>query len=224
MHQPRNVFHFIKTALVTGALIVLPAWLSILLLASVLNKLRVIVKPLTNHMPSIISHPKIIAVVVFLLICLLVGILVHTAIGRLLGKGIESNVLKYVPGYSALRSMAAQAGKFESENDFQPAMILVEDGSLSPAFLIEVLEDGRCTVFMPSVPTPMAGAILVMPGDRVYRTDVRVATIMKCIFKWGAGTGKLVQAMDSQPVTPTYGGPGNPPLEIPAQDKGPNTQ
>ena len=30
-----------------------------------------------------------------------------------------------------------------------------------PAFIIEELDDGRLTVFVPSVPTPLAGAVYV---------------------------------------------------------------
>ena len=164
-----KAFQTLKSALVTGVLIVLPAWLAILLFLKVLVKLGVIVKPIAGHMPQGVNHPTIIALVTFLLVCLIVGLLFHTAIGRLLGKVIESTVLGRIPGYGALRSIAAQVGDFESEHDFQPALIEVEDGCLAPAFLIEEHDNGFSTVFMPSVPTPMAGAIFIMPSDSSTR-------------------------------------------------------
>jgi hypothetical protein len=37
-----------------------------------------------------------------------------------------------------------------------------------PAFIIEELEDGRFTVFVPSAPTPLSEAIYIFPADRVH--------------------------------------------------------
>ena len=40
---------------------------------------------------------------------------------------------------------------------WKPALVEIEE-ALVPAFIIEELEDQRVTVFVPSVPTPFAGA------------------------------------------------------------------
>jgi uncharacterized membrane protein len=146
-------------------------------------------------MPKEVNHPTIIALVVFILICLLVGALFHTAIGKVIGHAIQNNILNRIPGYASLQAIAAQTAGLESETDFQPALIEVEDGCLAPAFLIETHEGGFSTVFMPSVPTPMAGGIFIMPSERVHPVDVPVTTLMKCISKWGSGSSELVAAM-----------------------------
>ena len=46
------------------------------------------------------------------------------------------------------------------------------EDALSPAFIIEELEDGRYTVLVPSVPTPAAGALFILPRERVHPVDV----------------------------------------------------
>jgi len=186
---------FLKNALVTGVLVVLPAWLAILLLLKVLVKLGVIVKPISGHLPEEVNHPTLVALATFLIICLLVGLLFRTTFGRLFGKIVEETVLDRIPGYAALRSIAAKAGDFDSAHDFQPALIDVEDGCLTPAFLIEEHDDGSCTVFIPSVPTPMAGSILIMGRDRVNLVDVTVMEMTKCISHWGSGSSKILKAM-----------------------------
>jgi uncharacterized membrane protein len=63
--------------------------------------------------------------------------------------------------------------------------------------VIENHAGGRSTVFMPSVPTPMAGAIFIMPSGRVHPIDVPVTTMMKCISKWGTGSGRLLEALEN---------------------------
>ena len=43
---------------------------------------------------------------------------------------------------------------------------------LVPAFIVEELDDGRYTVFVPSVPTPLAGAVYILERARVHPLDV----------------------------------------------------
>lgn len=191
----KNPVHFIKAALVAGLLIVLPALLALLLLLKLLVQLGVMVKPIAKELPSGIDHPEIVAVVVFMLICLLTGALVQTTLGRFIGRTLGENVFNRVPGYQSLRKIARQFADMDTKDGFKPALIEVEDGCLAPAFLIDVHPDGQSTVFMPSVPTPMAGSIFIMPSERVHPIDVPVTAMMKCISKWGAGSAELVAAM-----------------------------
>jgi uncharacterized membrane protein len=194
----------LKSALVTGLLIVLPAWLALLLLVKLLVKLGVLVRPISKQMPEGINHPHIVAGLALLLLCLIVGILVNTAIGRTIGRSLGENFFAHVPGYQSLRNIARQFGDTTMRDGFRPALIDVEDGCLAPAFLIEVHANGRSTVFMPSVPTPMAGSIFIMPSERVHPIDVPVTAMMKCISKWGAGSSDLLMAHAiSNPAQPS---------------------
>ena len=49
-----------------------------------------------------------------------------------------------------------------------PALAEIEE-ALVPALIVEKLEDGSYTVLVPSVPTPMAGAIYILPPDPAAR-------------------------------------------------------
>jgi uncharacterized membrane protein len=190
MKQP---FSKLKSAFVSGILIVLPAWLAVLLLLGVLAKMGVIVKPITKYVPPEYSHPWLIGALIFLLICFLVGVLLHTALGRSIGSSLEEAVLSKIPGYASLRAIARQATELEESKGFKPALIQFDDG-LNPGFLIEEHGD-TATVFIPSVPTPMAGSVFIMENTRVFPLDVPVTTMMRCVSKWGAGSGKLMAAM-----------------------------
>lgn len=191
----KSILLGLKSALVTGLLIVLPAWLALLLFFKVLVQLGVLVKPVASHMPEGINHTKVIAFLVFLLICLVVGILFHTTLGRRIGAMLGENIFSHIPGYQSLRSIARQFTDVDAKEGFKPALIEVEDGCLAPAFIIEIHDNGQSTVFLPSVPTPMAGSLFIMPSDRVHPVDVPVTTMMKCITKWGAGSGRLLAAL-----------------------------
>ena len=67
------------------------------------------------------------------------------------------------------------------------ALAEIED-ALVPAFVVEEHEDGRYTVFVPSIPTPAAGAVYILPRERVHLVDVPFPRAVSVISKWGAGS------------------------------------
>jgi uncharacterized membrane protein len=77
---------------------------------------------------------------------------------------------------------------------WKTALVEIED-ALVPAFIIEEHDDGRFTVFVPSVPTPFAGAVYVLNAARVHPIDVPFAQALQSISKWGSGSKALVAAM-----------------------------
>ena len=62
--------------------------------------------------------------------------------------------------------------------------------------LIEELDDGSCTVLVPSAPTPMAGSIYILPRERVHPVDISFTKAMGVFSKWGTGAGEFVRAMN----------------------------
>jgi uncharacterized membrane protein len=87
--------------------------------------------------------------------------------------------------------MAGETG----DQTWKPALAEIED-ALVPAFIIEELDDGQLTVFVPSVPTPFAGAIYILVPERVHPLDIPFAQAMTTIARWGSGSKKLVAAME----------------------------
>ena len=188
--------NFFKVTLLGGVLLVLPAWLAVLLVAKALMQMEVFVKPVISHLPESIEHPRIIAIVLLLAICFLVGLVIRTTIGAHLQRIVETRVLEKLPGYTVLRGLAGQLAAFEKTERFQPVLVEIED-ALMPAFLIEENSGERCTVFVPSVPTPMAGAVYIIARSRVHPLNVPVTAVLKCISRWGAGSSQLVAAHDA---------------------------
>ena len=90
------------------------------------------------------------------------------------------------------------AGKGD-ENEWKPVLAEIED-ALVPAFIVEELDDGRFTVFVPSVPTPFAGAVYILDRERVHLVDVPFTQAMKSVSRWGSGSKELVAAMKSVPT------------------------
>ena len=50
-------------------------------------------------------------------------------------------------------------------------------------------------MLIPSVPTPAAGALYILPRERVHLLDVPFTQAVKVISKWGAGAGELARGV-----------------------------
>jgi uncharacterized membrane protein len=190
----RGLAELIKTTLIGGLLVVLPIYLSILLVAKTLSGVLALLSPITAAIPAGAQFRQVIAILIVLAVCLAVGIVVRTSLGKRAKNAFERSVLEKIPGYTLVRGLAKRISGDETEGAFRPALVELED-ALSPAFIIEELEDGRYTVLVPSVPTPAAGALFILPRERVHLLDVPFTQAVKVISKWGVGAGAMARGV-----------------------------
>jgi uncharacterized membrane protein len=153
-----------------------------------------LLSPVTAAIPAGTQFRQVFAILIVLAVCLLAGIVVRTRPGRRAKTILERRVLRKIPGYSLVRGLTERVSGEEGEGAFQPALVEIED-ALSPGFIIEELEDGRYTVLVPSVPTPAAGALFILPRERVHPVDVPFTQAVKVISKWGAGAGAMARGV-----------------------------
>ena len=128
-------------------------------------------------------------------ICFVTGLVVRTGPGLRAKNAFEEAILSKLPGYSLLRGLAGRIAGRADEPTFAPALVEIEE-ALVPALIIEELEDGSYTVLVPSVPTPMAGALYILPRNGVDPVDVSFTTAIKVFSKWGTGASKSCEQCD----------------------------
>jgi uncharacterized membrane protein len=193
---------WLTKSLVTGLLVVAPIYLAVLLVAGATKKALGIVRPMAVFIPDWLPGEQLLALLLVLGLCVVVGAVVTTRAGRAVMEKAERVLFERLPGYAVLRGLTQQlaSGGRERDSSWKPALVEIED-ALVPGFVIEELVDGSCTVFVPSVPTPMAGAIYVLDRARVHLVNVSFAQTVKTISRWGSGMSELVAAMEKP--TPT---------------------
>ena len=185
---------FIWSTLVGGLFIVVPVYLAVLLLLKGMKSVATLVRPFAALVPDWIPAENLLSLVAVLVVCFLVGIGVRTRAGRALRERMERLFFERLPGYSVLRSLTHRLAGDGEENTWKPVLVELED-ALVPAFIIEELDDGRFTIFVPSVPTPLAGAVYVLSPERVHILDIPFTQAVSSISRWGAGSKDLVAAM-----------------------------
>src|SRR6516162_7693614 len=183
----------IGSALGAGVLVVAPVYLGVLLLLKIMQSLAVVVKPLARLLPDWLPAERLLSLLLVLLVCLVVGYLVRTRAGQAL---LGHTVFEKLPGYTLLRSLTLRIAGKADDVTWKPALAEIEE-ALVPAFIIEEFADGRYTVFVPSVPTPFAGAVYVLTADRVHPLNIAFTKAMKTVARWGSGCQDLVAAMES---------------------------
>jgi uncharacterized membrane protein len=185
---------FIWSTVVGGLFIVVPLYLAIILLLKGMKSVAGLVRPIAALIPDWLPAENLLSLVLVLALCFLVGVAVRTRTGRVVRERLEKAFFERLPGYALLRSLTQRLAGEGEEQTWQPALAEIED-ALVPAFIIEELDDGRFTVFVPSVPTPLAGAVYVLSRERVHILDVPFTQAVSSISRWGAGSKDLVAAM-----------------------------
>lgn len=185
-------------AVLNGGLVLAPIYLAILLLLKAMGSLMKLMRPVAKllPLPSGVPSGEILALLSILCAFFLVGLALQTRSGQKAKKAIEVKVLQNIPGYTSIRDLTQRVLGQSQDSAWKPALVEIEE-ALVPAFIIEELKDGRFTVFVPSIPTPLAGTVYILDRIRVHPVNIAFGRAVKVISQWGAGAKDLVAAIES---------------------------
>ena len=185
---------FVVSTVVGGMFVVVPVYLAVLLLLKGMRTVGTLVRPFTALLPDWVPAERLLSLLLVFGICFAVGAAVRTRAGRVVRERLERTFFERIPGYALVRSLTQRLAGDSEASAWKPALVEIED-ALVPGFIIEELEDGRLTVFVPSVPTPLAGAVYILDRARVHALDVPFTQAIGIVSKWGSGSRELVAAM-----------------------------
>jgi uncharacterized membrane protein len=191
----KNSLRFAAKALLSGFIIVVPIYLAVLLLLKGMQSVAGLVRPFTLLLPDWLPAERLLSLLLVLVMCFLIGVAASTRTGRLIRDQIDKKFFERIPGYAVMRSLTQQLAGESRDNAWKPALAEIED-ALVPAFIIEEFEDGRYTVFVPSIPTPLAGAVYILERNRVHPLDVPFIQALQVVSRWGAGAKELQLVME----------------------------
>jgi uncharacterized membrane protein len=192
-----RVREFIVTSLTGGLLIILPIYLSVLLLLKAMKAVGGLVRPVAALLPKWVPAENVLSFLLVLVVCFLVGAAARTPAGRAVRQRLERSLFEKIPFYALFRSLTQQLAGSNDDHVWEPALAEIEE-ALVPAFIIEEFEDGRFTVFVPSAPTPFTGSVYILTPDRVHPLHVPFTRAVKCLSQWGSGSKELVTAMEEK--------------------------
>jgi uncharacterized membrane protein len=185
-------FAALRRMLLEGALVVLPVGAVVLLVLGLVARIERAADPLAGH----VVHPAMVAVTGLLLICLVVGLAIRSALGRRMRMTVEGALLDRLPGYRLAKAFATD-GPWSGTGGraVRPALAAIEEG-LCPALVMDEFADGRLVVFVPGAPAPVAGAIYVFAPEKVTLLDVPLLPFLRTISSWGLGLVEMVETVE----------------------------
>jgi uncharacterized membrane protein len=186
---------FVLRAILAGFLFVIPIYLAVLLLLKGMKSVAGIVRPLAKLLPESVPADTLLSLLLVLVVCFLIGAAFHTRAGSNLRQRIEKGLFERVPGYAVIRSLTQKITGTSDDKIWKPALFELEE-CLVPSFIIEEHDDGRYTIFVPSIPTPFAGAVFIADRARVHPLDVPFTDALRTVSKWGSGSKDLVAVME----------------------------
>lgn len=184
----KSIFQFLRTTLSGGILFLLP----IVLLITILNKAHLMLvkisAPLAKMLPDFIlgiDGSRLLAILLLVMGCFIGGLLIRSPRVKRGVSTLEENVLSYLPGYSLVKSIAADAIGEKIEHSM--TTVLVQDGDTwNIGFLVEEGE-GLCTVFFPEAPRHDSGEVKIVPAAMVRKIGVSSNKAARSLKSYGKG-------------------------------------
>ena len=192
---------FFYTSVIGGLAVFLPIYLTLLFVNAIAKNILNIFKPLISRLSSFLPFDyeitnKILAFILLILLCFIGGVISRTALGSIVQKSITPKLEK-LPGYHLLQSVTHQITGSGNKEELRVAIVALGalDESLSVGFLIAQHKNGDYTVFVPSVPAPAAGAMYIVPKNKVFPVDIPFITAIKFYSQFGEGSDEFLEAI-----------------------------
>jgi len=189
----------LRATLVGGLLFLLPLILVVLLLGHAIHLASAVTQPVANllTLDRVIgpAGEKTLAVLGLVVIAIAAGLVAHTGLGRRITQRVEHSLLGGLPQYQMMKSMAEGLAKVEGAEGVTPALVNVEE-AWQIGYLIEALDNGWVTVFLPQAPTPLSGNIMYLPAQRVRRLEISMAQAMMLVKHMGVGSAAALAGTD----------------------------
>ena len=91
-----------------------------------------------------------------------------------------------------MKSMAEGLAHVESAESVHPVLVSIEDG-WQMGYLLESLDNGWVTVFLPQAPTPMSGNVMYLSADRVRPLGITMVQAMAIVKRMGVGSAEVLR-------------------------------
>jgi uncharacterized membrane protein len=192
----KSLTGFFKTSIIGGLFVLLPLLLVYLLLSEAVELAVALSTPIADLFPKgtfdAIEYPVATALILIVGASFLIGLALHSEIGRRLGRWIERTTLDRLPAYGAIKSLTNSFKGVEAVDGFKPAVLTSSQGGQEIVYVIEEHGDGKMTILVPWAPTPFAGSVKIVPSDELEMMNATVGEASRVLSHWGVGVSKLL--------------------------------
>jgi uncharacterized membrane protein len=180
--------HF-KTAVISGAIVVIPLMIIIGLFADTFKGLMEKTEPLTAGMafgPLINTIIVMLIVVVgIVMVFFIIGLLLKTFWGQSLNSWLEKSIYERIPMYTTFKQFAQRITGIENSNFPVVEVDIYGTGVNVLGIVVETLVDERLMVYVPSSPVITVGQLFIVPKERSTELDTTIQDMINCVSQVG---------------------------------------
>ncbi|MGZ5261483.1 MAG: hypothetical protein ACXWC0_28025 [Burkholderiales bacterium] len=186
------IFTRLRNLIVTGFIFIMPLLITVVILARFWKHLLKVGGGVSRllRIDTVLgpSGDAVIAVVFFLSICFVAGLLIRISFLRRVSERIDRRLNELIPGYSQIRLEATKKiGVGSDEGPHFDACLVTAQELSQPGYIIEQNLDGTRTVFVPQAPTFATGQVYVVEPSRIKKLDIDAAALNAHLQKLGKG-------------------------------------
>jgi uncharacterized membrane protein len=193
----RPLVIFMRRTILGGVLLLLPLALVLFLI----GHLVVILTPLASKIAQLVGGVELgplwlttIIALALVASAFLAGLFATTQSGRALIDRLETLVLNRVPGYSFIKSAAADAASSAAaidESQRKKAVLVGDAGGWQIGFVTGRVDDRTSAVFIPEAPSCENGTLVFVGTDRLVESGLSASEALSCIRRMGVNPPKL---------------------------------
>jgi uncharacterized membrane protein len=169
-------------------------------LALLFGKVTNFLKPTAQAISAIIDREGritfdlsyLIALLLVLVICFLLGLMAVSGIGKSFTRWIEEHILNPVPGYRLMKNASQAAAGLDTEQQF-PVVLVPVDGWMI-GLQINTLPNNEVVVFVPGSPNPWSGNVIIFNASDIRQTSLTQKEALSFLRQTGAGLKDLKTA------------------------------
>ena len=187
----KSTYKSLRNHIITGFIFLMPVLISIVVIGKFWSKLLA----LGNKVSKLIrvdtllgtTGDAIIAVILFILLCVIAGYLVKLSVFRRLSDCLDNKLSTFIPGYTDLRKETeTKIGKAPEEPVFETCLVQTQE-HWKPAYLIDTAENGDAIVFIPAAPTFNTGQVIMAPANSYRKLKIDSKALNAYLQKLGKG-------------------------------------
>jgi len=178
---------------ITGFVFLMPVLISI----AVLEKFWAQLLKIGNKVSKLLllntllgaTGDAIIAIILLLACCILAGFLVKLSVFKRMSDWLDEKLALFIPGYNDLRKETEiKIGKTpeKAEAVFETCLVHTQE-YWTPAYLIDVADNGDATVFIPAAPSFSTGQVAIVPAGSYKKLQINSKTLNEYLVKLGKG-------------------------------------
>jgi uncharacterized membrane protein len=197
MFTEKKFVDFVKNTVMTGFFVLLPVLVVLGLMGWGLAMIFGILKPIMDVFAIKSAGGMLFAtlggILLFAVGCFLTGFFVRLQIGKMTQDWVEGILLDKLPGYTMFKNLTMRLSG-QQGLEFTPALVdLYGTEAWAVGFIVEELEGGQFTVFVPVSPMPTVGQVYLVPESRVKKLDAKFVDVVNSLTQWGQGSAKFLR-------------------------------